>query len=111
MRSLTGADIHGPRSVDVTGSAETSSPAPPLCRRRLRAGLPPGLGDSSSRVFAAPSFAPSLPGLRSLTFLLLLRMVNFHSGLLWEKSHSRLLSFSLLSKRKGKTNLDFLSFF
>ena len=95
MRSLTGADVHGPRNVDVTGSAETSSPAPPLCR--LRAGLPAGLGDSSS---AAPSFAPSLPGLRSLKFQLLLRMVNIHSGLLWEKSHSRLLSFSLLSKTK-----------
>ena len=98
MRSLTGADVHGPRNVDVTGSAETSSPAPPLCR--LRAGLPAGLGDSSSRVSAAPSFAPSLPGLCSLKFQLLLRMVNIHSGLLWEKSHSRLLSFSLLSKTK-----------
>lgn len=61
---------------------------------------------------AAPSFVPSLPGLRLLKFHLLPRMVNFHSGVLWEKSQSRSLSFSLVSKTKGKKNIliFFLSF-
>lgn len=99
------------RNVRVTGSPETSSPAPSLQIQRPRGGPAPRRREPlSSRVCAAPSFPPSLLVSIYSSSSSFLGRVNFHSGLLWGEEPVQVLSrFSLLSE-KGKTFLDFLPF-
>lgn len=106
-----GKHSRSPANGDVLGSTDFQS-SPFSADSETEGGPAPGTqGASSSRVSVLlPASLPPFPGLHLLKFQLLLGTVNFHSGLLWEKSQSRLLSFSLLSERRAKKFLIFFLF-